>query len=30
MDIYKTLTTPWICYLVNVILNQQQVHQYEK
>jgi len=27
---YKTLSNFWICNLVNVILNQQQVHLYEK
>ncbi len=30
MRTYKTLIVPWICYIVKVILNQQQVHLYEK
>ncbi|MBA7541313.1 hypothetical protein ES705_33624 [subsurface metagenome] len=30
MDTYKTLIVPWICYMVNVILNQQELNLLEK
>jgi len=30
MDTYKTLIVPWIYYMVNVILNQQQLNLYIK